>query len=219
MKRLLCAMLAVLVLMGCAAAPVETTLAPTTVPEETSGPVLKSGYYVPVDEMFAESMIYIQLHPNGSGVIFVMGMSAELAWSPEFAAGANMSIYPSDEGLLVDGERFRYCGEALPEGYLPDPPETGVYVVSSVGLDGDVEFFNALDRANGYFELYADDTGVLVFDGVHYPFVLEGINAKFDGWTAMLMDRTREDTDSLAMIYIVSGPIQADSIAFHKVEG
>ena len=61
MKRLLCAMLAVLVLMGCAAAPVETTLAPTTVPEETSGPVLKSGYYVPVDEMFAESMIYIQL--------------------------------------------------------------------------------------------------------------------------------------------------------------
>ena len=43
MKRLLCALLAALMLCGCAA-PAGTT--PTTVPGETDGPRLKAGFYI-----------------------------------------------------------------------------------------------------------------------------------------------------------------------------
>ncbi len=43
--------------------------------------------------------------------------------------------------------------------------QPGFYLVSSVGRDGDVEFYGTLDKENGWLELNADGTGTMYFDG------------------------------------------------------
>lgn len=213
MKRLLCTVLAALLLCGCTAAPAGTT--------EPAGPVLKAGFYLPTNAELEGTLLYIQLREDGTGCVSVLGMISELTWAPEGAVFGEMTITPTAGGLLADYEAFEYIGERLPEGYLPDPPEPGVWAVSSVGRDGDVDFYGNLSRSNGYFELKEDNTGVLVFDDAEYPFTLEGTTARFDGWSVMLVGMSEglpEGEEAMAMIYITDGPIQADSIAFRKME-
>ena len=212
MKRLLCALLAVLLFCGCAAVP-----AGTTVP---AGPVLKAGYYLPTGEDLDGTLLHIQLREDGTGCVSILGMTRELTWTPEGAVFGEMTITPTSGGLLADYEAFEFIGESLPEGYLPDPPAPGVWVASSVGRGGDVEFFGQPSLSNGWFELKADNTGVLVFDDAEYPFTLEGTVARFDGWSVMLLDAGEglPEGETMAVIYITEGPIQVDSIAFRKLE-
>lgn len=212
MKRLLCSLLAALMLCGCTAAPAQTT-AP-------AGPQLKPGCYVLASEDYASTMLYIQLSEDGTGCVSLLGVAQELTWTPEGAVFGEMTITPCQGGLMADTEKFTYTGEGLPEGYLPDPPVPGFYAVSSVGLDGDVEFYGALSRDNGYFELREDGAGTLVFDDVEYPFTLDGITARFDGWSVMLLDMSDQDPEgaTMVMVYVMDGPLKADSIVFHKLE-
>ena len=212
MKRLLCALVAVFLLCGCAAVPAGTT--------EPAGPVLKAGFYLPAAEELSGTLLYIQLRENGTGCMSVLGMTGELTWTPAGAEFGEMTITPTSGGLLADYEAFEFIGESLPEGYLPDPPAPGVWVASSVGQDGNVSFYGAPSKENGWFELKEDGTGVLTYEGTEYPFTLEGTIARFDGWSVMLMDAGEglPEGETMAVIYITEGPIGADSIAFRKLE-
>ena len=212
MKRLLCALLAALMLCGCTAVPAGTT--------EPAGPVLKAGFYLPAAEDLGEALLYIQLREDGTGCVSVLGMTKELTWTPEGADFGDMTIIPTSGGLMADYEAFDFIGESLPAGYLPDPPAPGVWVASSVGKDGNVSFYGAPSKDNGWFELREDGTGVLVYEQIEYPFTLEGTIARFDGWSVMLMDAGEglPEGETMAVIYITEGPIQVDSIAFRKLE-
>ena len=212
MKRLLCALVAVFLLCGCAAVPAGTT--------EPAGPVLKAGFYLPAAEELSGTLLYIQLRENGTGCMSVLGMTGELTWTPAGAEFGEMTITPTSGGLLADYEAFEFIGESLPEGYLPDPPAPGVWVASSVGQDGNVSFYGAPSKENGWFELREDGTGVLVYEDAEYPFTMEGTIARFDGWSVMLMDAGEglPEGETMAVIFITEGPIQADSIAFRKLE-
>ena len=207
MKRLLCALLAALLLCGCTAAPAGTT--------EPAGPVLKAGFYLPTAEELSGTLLYIQLREDGTGCMSVMGMTKELTWTPAGAEFGDMTITPTSGGLLADYEAFEFIGESL-----PDPPAPGVWVASSMGKDGNVSFYGAPSRDNGWFELKEDGTGVLVYEDAEYPFTMEGTIARFDGWSVMLMDASEglPEGETMAVIYITEGPIGADSIAFRKLE-
>ena len=158
MKRLLCFCLLCVMLVGCTAAAPETT-----VPETTVGPQLKAGFYVPVNEEYAAALMYIQLAEDGSGLISMMGMPRVLTWAPEGTEYGDMRLSPTAEGLVLEDYislDFTYTGDSLPEDFLPEPPAPGLYLISSVGFNGDMSFYGAPSRDNGYLELAEDGTGV-----------------------------------------------------------
>lgn len=208
MKRLFLAVLACLMLWGCSA-----------------GPVLRAGYYIYDGELENDMLLHFRFHEDGTGYLSMLGSEAGLTWTPEGAvlgiAAEEVRFTPTDDGMEWDGERFVFVGDSLPDGYFPEPPAPGVYAVSSVSRDGDLEFHGTLDRSSGYLELLEDGTGTLAFDDTEYPFTLEGPTACFDGWELMLLDMSSQDTggEPMVMVYILDGPIEADSIAFRLLEG
>ena len=217
MKRLLCVFLAVILLCGCTATPVQTTI-----PAEE--PVLKAGFYICDDDMGRETLVHFCFLEDGTGYLSMLGTKADLTWTPEGTIQGLLSesvqVTAADDCIIWDGVRFCYTGDSLPQGYLPDPPAPGVYAVSSVGLDGDVDFYGTLSRENGYLEIREDGAGVLVFDDTEHPFILDGAVARFDGWSVMLLDMSDRDPEGapMVMVYIMDGSINADSIAFRKLE-
>ena len=217
MKRLLCVALAILLLCGCTAAPAQTTI-----PAEE--PVLKAGFYICDEATGRETLVHFCFQEDGTGYLSMLGTKADLTWTPEGTIQGllpeSVQVTAADDGILWDGVRFRCTGDSLPQGYLPDPPAPGVYAVSSVGLDGDVDFYGTLSRENGYLEIREDGTGVLVFDDTEHPFTLDGAGARFDGWSVMLLDMSDRDPEGapMVMVYIMDGSINADSIAFRKLE-
>ena len=216
MKRLLCAVLSALLLCGCAAAPAGTT--------EPAGPVLRTGFYISGEDLGGGIPLYFRLCEDGTGYLSMLTVEAELTWEPDGTIDGlvydSFCVTPTADGMTWDGEVFTWTGDSLPEDFYPDPPAPGVYAVSSVSRDGNLDFYGSFTRSNGYFELKEDSTGVLVFDDAEYPFTLEDITAKFDGWELMLLDMSDRDTGGppMVMVYIMDGPIQADSIAFRKME-
>lgn len=215
MKRIICELLACLLLCGCTAVPV---------PETTSGPQLKPGYYIPEEEEYASMLCYAELREDGTGEFSIMGMAQPIEWEPTKFYFGDMIVCATETGFSMTDSvtaHFRWVGDTLPEGYLPDPPAPGVYAVRSVGFNGDTSFYGALSRDNGYLELGEDGTGTLVFDGEEYPFVTVGMEAVFDGWSMVLVDMSGQDTGGPAMImgYTYDGVIEAESIAFRLMEG
>lgn len=218
MKRLVCLALIMLLLCGCA--PAGSGTPETTLPATTAGPVLRAGYYIPAREELTSMYLFIHLAEDGTGSMSMLGSSLELTWAPDGGKMEDMDLTPTAEGLFAGEEDFRYCGSALPDDYTPAPPAPGVYAVSSVSRNGNVDFYGALTRDNGYLQIREDGTGLLVFDGTEYPFTLQGSTALFDGWSVMLLDMSDRDTGGPAMVtaYLFSGPVQAESIIFRLME-
>lgn len=195
-----------------------------TLPEEYTQPVLRPGFYIPVEEEYASMLCYAELREDGTGEHSIMGMALPIEWEPTKFYFGDLIACATAEGFVI-GEgtpmEFTWVGDALPEGYLPDPPAPGTYCVSSVGWGGDTTFYSTLTRDNGYLELREDNTGTLVFGDRSWPFVLEGPEAVFDGWNMLLIDMSAQDTGGPAMVvgYTYDGVIEAESIAFRLLEG
>ena len=84
MKRLLCGLLAALMLCGCTALPAGTSVPPTTtVPATTAGPALKAGYYIYDGEYPNDTLLHFLISEDGTGYLSMLGIQAELTWTPE----------------------------------------------------------------------------------------------------------------------------------------
>lgn len=192
-------------------------------PDEYLQPILRPGFYIPVDEEYASLMCYAELREDGTGEFSIMGQTQPIEWEPFKFYLDDLIVCATAEGFVInDGEAvaFRYMGDTLPDGYIPDPP-AGVYAVSSIGYRGDMTYYNTLTQDNGYLELREDNTGTLVFEDKSWPFVLAGSEAVFDGWSMFLVDMSAQDTGGPAMVvgYTYDGVIEAESIAFRLLEG
>lgn len=166
----------------------EPTTVPTTVPETEPAPALQLGYYlldsITMDGMtlYGENLItmkcYIQIREDLTGSMSIMGSAMEFTWDEK---ELTMEGYPQpyflEEDLLVleeDGQKmvFRFGGDVLPQEYAPEYP-VGFFAVSSVGRNGDVEFYSKIDPVNGYIRIREDRSGVMVFDGVTREFTMD----------------------------------------------
>lgn len=197
-----------------------------TLPDEYLQPIFRPGFYIPEEGEFDSLMCYAELREDGTGEFSIMGMSQPIEWEPTKFYFGDLIVCATGTGFTVTeggvDSHFRWVGDALPEGFLPDPP-AGVYAVSSIGYRGDMTYYNTLTRDNGYLELNEDKTGTLVFDGESYPFVLVSPEAVFDGWSMLLVDMSAQDTGGPPMVVVYTTaatcPIEADSIAFRLLEG
>lgn len=181
MKKLIVLTLLLVLLTGCTGPQAPETTAPatvpTTVPAETLAAPLRSGFYelvstavegsAPEDTEDAGS--YLLLDADGTGVLNTLGASWDIAWNEN-----QLLFYGEPLAITSDGDTitialnsldmtFRYQGETMPEKYQAKLP-VGDFLVSSVGRDGDVEFYGSLDPENGSLTLNADGTGTLDLD-------------------------------------------------------
>lgn len=160
-----------------------TTVAPTTLPPETEPPpVLQSGYYILSRMSYSgitlsgESLdymrYYIYIEDDHTGIMSAMGIEQSFEWNETQLISDGVPI-----DIIIDGNTltltdvddveisFLYYGSTLPESFTIPALPAGLYVVSSIGENGDVSFFSSLDPANGYLRLEADCTGILYYNG------------------------------------------------------
>lgn len=181
MKKLIALTLLLAFLTGCTGPQSPETTVPatvlTTAPAETLAAPLRSGFYELVStavegsesEAAEDANSYLRLDDDGTGVLNTLGVSWDVAWNEN-----QILFYGEPLAITSDGNTitlvlnsldmtFRYQGETMPEKYLPRLP-VGYFLVSSVGRDGDVEFYGSLDPENGSLTLNADGTGTLALD-------------------------------------------------------
>lgn len=233
MKRLAALLLLAVLLTGCTApTPPETTApsteaatVPTTVPPTTQIPatvpqaMLRSGFYplesATVDGQSADNEnmdaanCYLFLETDGTGVLSMMGFSAPITWQDDqiFESGSLLPITLEEDRIILDAEfmvlTFRYQGETLPEAYLPQIP-VGEFLVSSVGVNGDVSFYGSLDPANGSLTLKEDGTGTLIFDDLNGDVTIDDANIYYGDLVIPYMYYTAEmSPDGQAMLMIM----------------
>ncbi len=198
-----------------------------TLPDEYLQPILKPGFYISEGEEFDSLMCYAELREDGTGEFSIMGMARPIEWEPTKFYFGDLIVCATETGFSMteDGltSNFCYVGDALPEGYLPDPPAPGTYYISSVGYQGDMSLFGAPDPDRNGLVLNDDGTGVFAFRGEQYPLTWEGSMARLEGgYSLMLVDMGDQGEDPpLVFGYVmeVECPIEADSIAFRLLEG
>lgn len=71
----------------------------------------------------------------------------------------------------------------------------GYYLVSSVGQDGDVTFYNTADPANGFLELEEDGTGQMGFGGEEGPLTWDDETIHWQGKTLPYMSISYYDPE------------------------
>lgn len=163
-------LLLLLLLTGCTGQPpVETTAAPTEtiLTEPTLTYPLRNGFY-PREQAGSSSDLYsyLILNADGTGELSISASSWDIAWTENqiLFYGEPLPVTTGEDTVTVTlaGKEhvFRYQEETMPEGYFFRVPP-GLFVVSSVGVDGDVSFYGTLDKENGYLQVNEDGTGYL----------------------------------------------------------
>lgn len=86
--------------------------------------------------------------------------------------------------------------------------QPGFYVVSSVGRDGDIEFYGTLNAENGWLQLNADGSGIMCFEGTEGELTWAGQELTWQGQTLMGAVMTYYDwelgrEDSMLVLYFM----------------
>lgn len=86
--------------------------------------------------------------------------------------------------------------------------QPGLYLVSSVGRDGDVDFYGTLDKENGWLELNADGTGTFCFEGTEETLTWAGQELTWQGQTLMGFQASYYDpelgySDTMVALYFM----------------
>lgn len=86
--------------------------------------------------------------------------------------------------------------------------QPGYYLVSSVGRDGDIQFYGSLDAANGWIQLNEDGTGTLSFEGTEAALTWSGQELTWQGQTLMgavmsYYDPELGHEDSMLVLYFM----------------
>lgn len=196
-----------------------TTLPPTTAPEETEPVKLQKGFYTlagawqgdhtyDTDDL-PDFQSYLFLEEDGTGVLAVLGSRWSIDWTEN-----RIVLYGTPLPLAADGDTFivtidtldlafRFESEDLPEAYQSQIP-AGTFLVSSVGVNGDVSFYGSLDPANGSLTLKEDGTGTLVFDDLNGDVTIDGENIYFGDMVIPYMYYTEAmSPDGEAMLMIL----------------
>ena len=166
----------------------ETTVPETTVPEttvpETTAPALPApsiGYYTLVtvtrDSLSLSSDeasrlgCWLHFREDSTGTWTYSGNSTEFRWEGQhiLLSSGDSIPFSMDGGTLTLHNAsdwiFLYSGTEEPE----EPKRSfryGCYAAGSVGTaDGNVTFFDTVEKANGYLILNEDGTGYLCYDG------------------------------------------------------
>ena len=211
----------------------EPTTVPTTAPVETEPEEsLQIGYYVltkmkmdgitltgPSVESFKS---YLQIREGGEGTMFMMGMGADFTWDEEFISMYDVpEAYSVDNGVVTVGSdessimEFTFCGDTLPEGYESTIP-AGYYAVSSIGKDGNVQFFGNIDPENGWLEMREDGTGVLYLGGAEQAVSINGTTLTGEDLSIPFMYTDQVEGEELLVLYPHND--YADSVALRPVE-
>lgn len=100
------------------------------------------------------------------------------------------------------------------------PLQPGIYVISSVGIDGDISFFSTPDPENGYLLLNEDGTGTMLFDGVEAELTWDGETVIWNGRELAGLCLSYYDDalgyeDVMLMLYFMDTPT---SIAFRPLQ-
>ena len=211
----------------------EPATEPTTVPVETEPEEsLQIGYYI-LTKMETDGItltgpsveslkIYLQFQEDGEGTMFIMSMGVEFTWDEEAISIAGVpEAYRLENGVLFlsDGAssimEFTFCGATLPEGYESTIP-AGYYAVSSIGKDGNIQFFYNVAPENGWLEIQEDGTGVLCLDGVEQVVFIDGTMLTGENISIPFMYTDQEEGEELLVLYPYSD--YADSVALRPVE-
>ncbi len=226
---------AILILSLCACVRNDTpeattipTTAPTTVPVTDPAAMLLPGYYLldsDADDLGLSTMrMYILINADHTGVIGAMGMSQELTWNDaqlivdgdpaEYKVEGDLLILMPDPKIEIP---LRYNGDVLPEEYSTPALSSGYFVLSSVGQNGNVDFYS-LNPENGYLKLNEDGTGVLFYDGTESELTWDISNLYLQNTTYPYLYYPAEVTgDSEAMLMILISETET-TVIFRPME-
>lgn len=239
MKKLsILALAAILIFCLCACvrsnAPEVTTVpttvpatVPTTVPVTEPAAVLLPGYYLLDTEAYDHDLgalrMYVLINADHTGVIGAMGMSRELTWNDtQLIMDGEPAEYKVEGDVLIlmaDAETeitLRYNGDVLPEEYLVPALTSGYFVLSSVGQNGNVDFYS-LNPENGYLKLNEDGTGVLFYDGTESELTWDASNLYLQDTTYSYIYYSSEMTGDEPMLMMLIYETQT-TVAFRPME-
>lgn len=112
----------------------------------------------------------------------------------------------TDESELNAEDAMAQMFEALHPGY---------YIVSSIGRNGDVEFFNSLDSANGYLRLEEDNTGTLMLENEEKELTWEEYTITCDEQNISGYTMSSPESDEMLMLYFADTRV---SVIFYQAE-
>ena len=212
-------------------APVETD-PPTEPTEET--PAVRLGYYQAIglsldgvsEEPLDMNFGHIRFCEDNTGSMLLTGVSMEFTWDSQriYSDGETLSYVLSGDTVTLEYPvteeekicfQFQYCGETLP---MPQIPE--YYLISSVGINGDVSFYGSLDPENGYLKMLPDGTGMLSFNGTEAELTWDASFVYWNGYTLPYFYETYYDEElgrDDAMLLLVLAE-ENTSVAFRPAE-
>lgn len=91
----------------------------------------------------------------------------------------------------------------------------GYYIVSSIGRNGDVEFFDSLDPANGFLRLNEDNTGTLMLENEEKELTWEEYTVTYGEQSISGYTMSSSESDEMLMLYFADTKA---SVIFYQAE-
>lgn len=235
MNKLLCLLLILVMLLSLSACGGENPVVEDDPDDENQGETeeetteqpdmaLLSGYYllygvemdgeVVTQDAVSQMQSYVLIRDDQTGVI-MMYEEQEFHWDDSaITINGEPYIYELTDDLLTlsfggDLEGFsiiyQYHGDELPEDY-GKTLTSGYFALSSVGVNGNVSFYNTANPENGYVRLKEDGTGTLYYEDTERTFTWDASCLYFEDDTAYYMyyNEAMTGDEEMLLIYFES---------------